>query len=413
MTRDDSRFYTVSELNEAIQSLLESDGRFLSVCVQGELSNYKIYPSGHHYFTLKDASSSLRCVMFRSSASRLRFRPESGMQVFAVGRVQVYLRDGAYQLYCNELIPNGIGDLQLAFEQLKQKLYREGLFESSTKLPLPQFPRRIVLITSSAGAAVHDMLRILRARWPMAQVLLFPVRVQGREAPPEIANAIRRVNDWQAGDLIITGRGGGSLEDLWAFNEECVARAIYASRIPVISAVGHEPDVTIADFVADRRAATPSNAAELAVPDQQEIREAVRTLSHRLNRAAELRLLRGRQRLERYGKSRTLSDVSYFVDLRRMEVDHLCDRLSGACRNRMADRRAALRARGAALEAMNPLAVLSRGYLIAENEEGRMLRRVEQLAAGDRLNLHFADGKALCRVEQREVRNLGEENAFV
>ena len=413
MTRDDSRFFTVSELNDEIKSLLESDARFLSVCVQGELSNYKVYPSGHHYFTLKDAESSLKCVMFRSSASRLRFRPENGMLVFAVGRVQVYLRDGAYQLYCNELIPNGIGDLQLAFEQLKQKLFREGLFDASRKKPLPQFPGRIVLITSSAGAAVHDMLRILRVRWPMAEVLLYPVRVQGREAPQEIADAVRKVNAWSIGDIIITGRGGGSLEDLWAFNDERVARAIDASVIPVVSAVGHEPDVTISDFVADRRAATPSNAAELSVPDQQEVRETVNALAHRLDRALERQQAVRRQRLERYSKSKTLSDVSYFVDLRRMEVDRFCDRLNQAGRDLISKNRSLLGSRKASLEAMSPLAVLSRGYLIAENDRHQMLRSIHQVAVGEHLTVQFADGAALCRVENREVKELGKEKSVI
>ncbi|MBR2583780.1 MAG: exodeoxyribonuclease VII large subunit, partial [Oscillospiraceae bacterium] len=264
---------TVTQLNQIIKDLIEGQPLLSHVCVRGELSNYKIYPSGHHYFTLKDSESSLRCVMFKSSASKLRFRPESGMSVTVWGRVSVYPRDGAYQLYCTQLMPEGTGDLQVAFEQLKAKLQAEGLFEESHKKPLPPFPGRIAIITSSAGAAVHDMIRILSRRWPMTKVLLLPVRVQGVEAPPEIAGAIRYANEFEVADLIITGRGGGSIEDLWAFNDERVARAIYDSRIPVISAVGHEPDVTISDYVADRRASTPSNAAEIAVPDRREIAE--------------------------------------------------------------------------------------------------------------------------------------------
>jgi exodeoxyribonuclease VII large subunit len=244
---------SVTELNNYIKGLVEQDAMLANVCVRGELSNYKIYPSGHHYFTLKDSESSLRCVMFKSSASKLRFRPESGMGVTAWGRVAVYPRDGAYQLYCTALMPEGTGDLQVAFEQLKAKLSEEGLFDRAHKKPLPEFPERIAIITSSAGAAVHDMIRILGRRWPMTKVLLLPVRVQGVEAPPEIVGAIRYANEFDVADLIITGRGGGSIEDLWAFNDERVARAIYESRIPVISAVGHEPDVTISDYVADRR----------------------------------------------------------------------------------------------------------------------------------------------------------------
>ena len=255
--------FSVSEVNGWIKNLIDGIPQLNGVFIRGELSNYKIYPSGHHYFTLKDAESSLRCVMFKGSAMKLRFRPENGMKVIAFGRISVFPRDGAYQLYCSQLTADGIGDLHIAFEQLKEKLYREGLFDEGHKKPLPPYPQRIAIVTSSAGAAVHDMIRILRRRYPIAKILLLPVRVQGVEAPPEIAGAIRYANRWQLADVLITGRGGGSLEDLWAFNDERVARAIYDSEIPVISAVGHEPDVTISDFVADRRASTPSNAAEI------------------------------------------------------------------------------------------------------------------------------------------------------
>ena len=287
MISEDRRIYTVSELNLAVKALLESDYRFLELCVRGELSNYKIYPSGHHYFTLKDAEGSLRCVMFRQSAQKLRFRPENGMQVCVTGSLKVYPRDGAYQLYASDILPEGTGDLQLAFEQLKRKLYEEGLFDAAHRKALPAYPKRIALITSSAGAAVRDMIRILRERWPLTEVLVMPVRVQGTEAPAEIVGAIRYANRWQVADLIITGRGGGSLEDLWAFNDERVARAIFASEIPVISAVGHEPDVTISDFVADRRASTPSNAAEIAVPAMPDVRAELLTRQQRMTAAME------------------------------------------------------------------------------------------------------------------------------
>lgn len=276
---------TVTQLNNRIKDLFELDPLLADVCVRGELSNYKIYPSGHHYFTLKDSESSLRCVMFKSNASKLRFRPESGMSVTAFGRVSVYPRDGAYQLYCSALMPEGTGDLQLAFEQLKAKLSAEGLFDREHKKALPEFPEQIAIITSSAGAAVHDMIRILGHRWPLSKVILLPVRVQGVEAPAEIAGAINYANEFKVADLIITGRGGGSIEDLWAFNDERVARAIYASNIPIISAVGHEPDVTISDYVADRRASTPSNAAEIAVPDINEILENLRSYDIRASQA--------------------------------------------------------------------------------------------------------------------------------
>ena len=268
--------FGVGEVNQLVKLLLDGEPMLRGIYVRGELSNYKIYPSGHHYFTLKDPEGALRCVMFRGQASKLRFRPENGMRVVASGRVSVFPRDGAYQLYCDALTPEGAGDLAVAFEQLKARLYAEGLFDPSHKKPLPSYPETIAVVTSSAGAAVHDMIRILNRRYPLAKVVLLPVRVQGAEAPPEIAGAIRYADRWKIGDVIITGRGGGSMEDLWAFNDERVARAIYDCETPVISAVGHEPDVTIADFVADVRASTPSNAAEIAVPDRMELRRWLR-----------------------------------------------------------------------------------------------------------------------------------------
>ena len=406
MNTEDGRLsLTVTELNEAVRGLLESDLRFRNLCVEGELSNYKIYPSGHHYFTLKDQESSLKCVMFRSSAARLRFRPENGMRVFASGSLRVYPRDGAYQLYCTAIVPDGVGDLQVAFEQLKQRLYQEGLFDEAHKKPLPAFPGRIAIITSSAGAAVHDMIRILRLRWPMTKVLLLPVRVQGTEAPAEIASAIRYANRHQVADLIITGRGGGSLEDLWAFNDERVARAIYASEIPVISAVGHEPDVTISDFVADRRASTPSNAAEIAVPDRHEIEELLASVSARLNHAVSRNLQRRRQQLESLRSRGVLRDASSFVDLRRMDLDRMSTRLASAGQKLVFEKRRVLVRQAAALDAMSPLKVLSRGYVAANDGQGAPVKSVRQLRRGDRVTLRFSDGRADCLVEQLEEEN--------
>ena len=231
--------FSVTEVNELVKLLLDNEPMLSGICVRGEISNYKMYPSGHHYFSLKDPTGAIRCVMFKGQAMRLRFRPENGMKVLVTGRVSVFPRDGAYQLYCDTMTPEGAGDLALAFEQLKEQLYKEGLFDEAHKKPLPRFPERIAIVTSSAGAAVHDMIRILRRRYPLAKVILLPVRVQGAEAPPEIAGAIRYAGKWKIGDVIITGRGGGSMEDLWAFNDERVARAIYACETPVISAVGH------------------------------------------------------------------------------------------------------------------------------------------------------------------------------
>ena len=390
---------TVSELNARIKGLIESDPALGSVCVRGELSNYKIYPSGHHYFTLKDAESSLRCVMFRSAASKLRFRPESGMGVTVCGRVSVYPRDGAYQLYCEELIPEGAGDLQLAYEQLKERLRREGLFDPAHKKPIPRYPERIAVITSSAGAAVHDIIRVLRKRWPVAKVLLLPVRVQGVEAPPEIVGAIRYANRHRLADLIITGRGGGSIEDIWAFNDERVARAIYESELPVISAVGHEPDVTIADFVADLRAATPSNAAELAVPDTSELREALSAARARLDQAVNRRLSERRKGLEELASRRVMQSPTGFIDQRRLELDSIRLRLDAAATARLGRERQEFSRLAAKLDALSPLKVLGRGYSIALDAGGRAVKDAGRLSPGERLELRFSKGSASCLVE--------------
>lgn len=390
---------SVSELNARIKGLIESDPVLGSVYVRGELSNYKVYPSGHHYFTLKDAESSLRCVMFRSAASKLRFRPESGMRVTAWGRVAVYPRDGAYQLYCEGLMPEGAGDLQVAYEQLKAKLADEGLFDPSHKKPIPRYPERIAVITSSAGAAVHDIIRVLRKRWPVAKVLLLPVRVQGVEAPPEIAGALRYANKYRVADVIITGRGGGSIEDLWAFNDERVARAIYASELPVISAVGHEPDVTIADFVADLRAATPSNAAELVAPDMSELRDALRSAAARLDQAVDRSLSQRRAALTELSSRRVMQSPTGFIDQRRLELDSIRLRLDAAATGRLNRERQEFARLAAKLDALSPLKVLGRGYSIALDAEGRAVREAAQLKAGDKLDLRLSRGGAKCLVE--------------
>lgn len=390
---------SVSELNARIKGLIESDPVLGSVYVRGELSNYKVYPSGHHYFTLKDAESSLRCVMFRSAASKLRFRPESGMRVTAWGRVAVYPRDGAYQLYCEGLMPEGAGDLQVAYEQLKAKLADEGLFDPAHKKPIPRYPERIAVITSSAGAAVHDIIRVLRKRWPVAKVLLLPVRVQGVEAPPEIAGALRYANKYRVADVIITGRGGGSIEDLWAFNDERVARAIYASELPVISAVGHEPDVTIADFVADLRAATPSNAAELVAPDMSELRDALRSAAARLDQAVDRGLSQRRAALTELSSRRVMQSPTGFIDQRRLELDSIRLRLDAAATGRLNRERQEFARLAAKLDALSPLKVLGRGYSIALDAEGRAVRESGQLKAGDKLDLRLSRGGAKCLVE--------------
>ena len=397
------RTLTVSELNNLIKTLIDCEPLLNNVCIRGELSNYKIYPSGHHYFTLKDSESSLRCVMFKSSASKLRFRPESGMGVTAFGRVSVFPRDGAYQLYCTDLIPEGVGDLQVAYEQLKAKLAAEGLFDPKHKKKLPPFPKRIAIITSSAGAAVHDMIRILGQRWPMTKVVLLPVRVQGVEAPPEIVGAIRYANRHKVADLIITGRGGGSIEDLWAFNDERVARAIYESELPVISAVGHEPDVTIADYVADVRASTPSNAAELAVPNVRDIRELLDNLSIRRTQAMHKKISTLESKLDELKKRKVLQTPIAYVDSKRAELDYMKDKfIAAADRSNSAKRREFVRL-AASLDAMSPLKVLGRGYAIAADDKGQLVRSVSNIKPDDKIRLSVSDGVIKCRVEESEA----------
>ncbi len=395
------KVYEVSELNQYIKNVLESVPELDNLLIRGELSNYKIYPSGHHYFTLKDAQGALRCVMFKGSAMKLKFRPENGMKVVAAGRISVFPRDGAYQLYCTSLSADGIGDLYVAFEQLKEKLYREGLFDPAHKKPLPLYPQRIAIVTSSAGAAVHDMIRILRRRYPLAKVMLLPVRVQGVEAPPEIVGAIRYANRWKLADVLITGRGGGSIEDLWAFNDERVARAIYDSEIPVISAVGHEPDVTISDFVADRRASTPSNAAELAVPDMTELLRYLQGAGNRMIQAQLNRLEREERRLTNLAGKRALTDPTAFLQDRRMQLDYVQQKLGSAAKTVLEKDGRRFAQLTAKLDAMSPLKVLSRGYAMVQSDSGAVLRSAQQVELGEQVRVRLGQGSLRCTVNEK------------
>ena len=396
---NDKRIYAVTEVNQMIKTMLDDAPVFRQIYVRGELSNYKIYPSGHHYFSLKDPEGVLRCVMFRSNASRLRFRPENGMKVIVSGRVSVFPRDGQYQLYCDTVIPEGIGDLAAAFEQLKAKLCQEGLFRPEHKKSLPPYPERIALITSGSGAAVHDMIRILRKRYPLCKVIVLPVRVQGSEAPLEIAGALRYANRWKVADLIITGRGGGSMEDLWAFNDERVARAIYESELPVISAVGHEPDVTIADFVADVRAATPSNAAELAVPDLTELHVRISALQLQMQRSQTRYLQRKREMLQKFLENRALRQPMALVQDKRMALDFLHQRMVSLAQSSVAGNRQRFAALSAALDALSPLKVLGRGYAVARNSDGTILRRAADTEPGASIAVTLGRGTLACTVD--------------
>ena len=397
---------SITQLNEYIRGRMDADPMLAQVAVRGEISNYKLYPSGHHYFTLKDESSALRCVMFKGNAMRLRFRPENGMKVIAMGKVSVFPRDGAYQLYCTAMSMDGVGDLYAAFEQLKKKLAAQGLFDPAHKKPLPKYPGTIGIITSSAGAAVHDMLRILRKRYPLTNVRLLPVRVQGAEAPGEIAAAIAYANRYKLADLLIVGRGGGSIEDLWAFNDERVAYAIYQSQIPVISAVGHEPDVTISDYVADLRAATPSNAAELAVPDQDALRQSLDAMSAGMATALNRQLKAAQQHLTVLSQSPALRSPTGYIEQRGKSLELLKNRLIVAQTRNITQKNQRYIAAVSKLDAMSPLKVLTRGYSMAQTEGGQVLRSVQQVELGERIRISLSDGSLSATVmEKRRKEN--------
>lgn len=390
--------YSVTQINEHIRIMMDGDAALANVAVSGEISNYKVYPSGHHYFTLKDDGAALRCVMFKGNAFRLRFKPDNGMKVIVLGKISVYPRDGAYQLYCSSMALDGIGDLHAAFEQLKAKLQKMGLFDPSHKKPIPKYPGTIGVVTSSAGAAVHDMLRILRKRYPIACVRLLPVRVQGTEAPGEIAAAIAYANAHHLADVLIIGRGGGSIEDLWAFNDERVAHAIYNSDIPVISAVGHEPDVTISDYVADLRAATPSNAAELVVPDKETLYQALDTMSATLAMALQKQLKASRRHLLLLSQSRAMQSPAAYLEQRKQTLEALTNRMASAQLNQLSVKRQRFIALTAKLDAMSPLKVLTRGYAISHTQQGRVLRSVKQVVPGESIRVSLSDGEIIASV---------------
>lgn len=400
---------SITQINEYLRSMMDGDPLLGNVAVKGEISNYKVYPSGHHYFTLKDEGAALKCVMFKGNALRLRFRPDNGAKVIAMGRITVYPRDGAYQLYCTAMALDGIGDLHAAFEQLKAKLNAQGLFDPAHKKPLPKYPGVIGIVTSSAGAAVHDMLRILRSRYPLAKVRLLPVRVQGAEAPGEIAAAIRYANAHKLADLLIVGRGGGSIEDLWAFNDERVAYAIYESWIPVISAVGHEPDVTISDYVADLRAATPSNAAELAVPEQDALRMSLDSMSAAMGAALKRQITNARKHLHVLAQSHCMQQPLHCLDVYKTRKDQLSERLVAGFTRYLASKQHSFVALTAKLDAMSPLKVLQRGYSFAQDSRGHVLGSVKQIALGDTITVRLSDGRATAAVTSLEEESYESE----
>lgn len=387
------RILTVTALNEYIKSVFDGDPLLDSVWVSGEISNFtNHYKTGHFYFTLKDASGLIRVVMFRTFAMRLPFLPESGMKVLVRGRVTVFPRDGQYQIYCEEMEPDGVGSLYFAFEQLKRKLAEQGLFSAEKKKPIPKIPTRIGVITSPTGAAVRDILHILGRRFPYAKVVVYPALVQGSDAPPQLIRALRYFNETNSADVIILGRGGGSLEDLWAFNSEELAHAVYDSKIPVISAVGHETDFTICDFVADLRAPTPSAAAELAVPEMHDLMRRIQNVVAAMRMTLLHNTALRRHNLEQMAQRISARTVRRGIEEERMELDHLADQiLRRIClkRERGAGHLSELAGK---LTAMNPLAILNRGYAVAFSG-GCTLKSVSQVQKGDRIYLRLSDGR--------------------
>ena len=391
---------TVAELNEFIKNIFDSTRALSSVTVKGEISNFTLHRSGHLYFSLKDSESQIRAVMFRSSAARLKFIPENGMKVIAHGAVSVYSRDGSYQLYVNSLQPDGVGALYLAYEQLKARLEAEGLFSPDEKLPIPEFPEKIGVITSPTGAAVRDIINVCGRRYPLAKIYLYPSLVQGDGAEENLIKALDYFDKTKLVDTIIIGRGGGSIEDLWAFNGERLARKIHEMKIPVISAVGHETDFTICDFVSDLRAPTPSAAAELAVPD---IRELIMMLSGYDERIAMALIHLAEKKKEKLANiTQSFFDVGAAISTERRErVASLFERLVNSVREGQKERRAAFKLSFEKLNALSPLSVLSRGYAIPENERG-LIRSVADVKSGENLTLRLKDGTLFGKIEKIE-----------
>lgn len=393
--------YTVSAVNQYIKMMFQREEALAVVFVKGEISNCKYHSSGHIYFTLKDASSAISCVMFAGDRRRLSFRLENGQEVLIGGTISVYERDGRYQLYAKTIQHAGEGILAEKYEQLKKKLEQKGYFSEEHKKQIPKYVKRVGIVTAKTGAAIQDIINISTRRNPYVQLILYPAKVQGEGACDTIAAGIRMLDAMDL-DVIIVGRGGGSIEDLWAFNDERVARAIYASDIPVISAVGHEPDVTIADFVADARASTPSNAAEIAVPDMAELLRALQSAGMRMTQA-ELNLLgKQNERLDALRKKRALTEPLAFVQDRRMQLDFAQQRLAAAAQSRLGREEQRFARNAAALDAMSPLKVLGRGYAMVQAADGSVLRSARQVQTGDRIEVRLGEGTLGCRVEEKK-----------
>ncbi len=400
LAEDTRRILTVTQVNEYMKTLIEAQPNLRSLYIKGEISNFtNHYKTGHFYFTLKDEGGLLRSVMFKFSVEKLKFVPENGMKVIAHGRISAFVRDGQYQFYADEMEPDGIGALYIAYEQLKAKLEKEGLFDARYKKPLPKIPKRIGIITSPTGAAIRDIINVLGRRFPYAEGVLFPALVQGENAPKQLISGVRYFNITKNVDVIILGRGGGSIEDLWAFNNEELAREIFASNIPIISAVGHETDFTISDFVADRRAPTPSAAAELAVPEMMELKQKILNIIGRMDMLIMHSVSSYRQRLEELAGKRVLNSPEYIVDDRRMYLMNLDTRLENAMKYNLSLKKETFARYTSKLEALNPMSVISRGYSAIFDEDGTLIKSVDQVNIGDTLNFKTIDGSVSAQVK--------------
>ena len=409
---DTARILTVAQVNEYVKYLLDSASVLKTVTVRGEISNFKNhYQSGHYYFTLKDSDSQLRSVMFRSSAQKLPFIPQDGMRVLATGRISAFVRDGQYQLYCDAMVPDGVGALAVAYEQLKQRLAAEGLFAEARKKPLPPIPARVGIITSPTGAAVRDLISVSGRRFPAAEIILYPVLVQGDGAPPQLIEAIRYFNRTKRADVLIIGRGGGSLEDLWAFNNEGLVREIARSEIPVISAVGHETDFTLCDFVADRRAPTPSAAAEIALPDREELCRRLARDASAAGSALRTRLEAYRKRLEALAAHRVLSSPLTAVEEKRTLLLREERALARAAELALSRWRRRFAESTAKLQALDPMSVITRGYAAVYTDEGVVVRSVKQLRADETIRLRVSDGTVTARVLETEAADAAAQSA--
>ena len=397
---------SISEINGYIKSLIEEEALIQDVHAVGEISNFKNhYATGHFYLTLKDENSEIRAIMFRSYASKIKFKPQDGMRVIVHGRIGVYAQAGSYQLYIDSMQPDGIGDLHLAYEQLKTKLSAEGLFDEAHKKELPFFPNAIGIITSSTGAAVRDIIKVATRRYPLAKLILFPSLVQGSEAPAELVKGIEYFNIMNSVDVIIIGRGGGSIEDLWAFNDEGVARAVFKSSIPVISAVGHEIDYTICDFVADVRAATPSHAAELATPDISEIIYRLNSFQERALDAIKDNISSYRALLDSLSSSRVFTKPLTMLDVPNLKLANLTEKLTSTVTDSLGEKRKRFISVNSKLMALNPMAVLSRGYGAVFDEKSNVIKSIKDINENDKITVKLSDGDILATVTERRNKD--------